>query len=246
MTADKKSEIDRARVLYRQDDARTAILLLESADLANEPDALFLLGEIYESVSLTIDGVARNASKARKVWKKAAELGHAEAARELANCYHVGSSVKANPAKAQEYWLQAASSGDVLARFELANFYFDERPDKIQDAIDLYTLLILEDEFSGQSCLKLGRIFYRGIGTAKDTSQAIKWLTRGAEQNHANCCMDLAFIYFCGTDVPKNTGLAIELAERASKSDFLKDEALEVASLMRTGATLDQIRAAIF
>ena len=45
------------------------------------------------------------------------------------------------------------------------------------------------------SYLKLGRIYYRGLGVDKDVNEALSWLNKGVEVGDGNSCMDLGYIY---------------------------------------------------
>lgn len=232
-TADAR--VKRALELFREDENQEAIEILEAEDLQANADALLLLGQIYNATSKSSGGVSRNTSKARQYWLKAFELGNTEAARELADMYYFGEGVKENYRKAEYYWKSAAVAGDEIAQFELANYYYDYVPDKINNAIELYKLLIDRDEFVGNSCLKLGRIYYRGIGVPRDTDKAFYWLTKGAELGDGNSCMDLAYIYYRGDGTEKNVDKAIALVEAAGQTEWLKDDAPQIAELMRKG-----------
>lgn len=235
MSGDLDKKIELARSLFRLDRVTEAISILEAEEFEKNAKALLLLGYIYDGTSKARGGVSRNPSKSRACWKKAFELGCPDAARELAGVYYYAQGVKENYDKAEFYWLAAANSGDDLAQFELANFYYDDRPEKIDVAIDLYKGFIKLDEYVGISCLKLGRIYHRGIGVPKNVQEAVRWFNLGVQVVDGNCCMDLAYMYYKGEEVEKDVEKAIGLAETAATTEWLKVEGMEIANLMRRG-----------
>ncbi len=230
-----KQKIKSALNHFRLDENKDAISILETDELSENADALLLLGQIYNTTSKSVGGVSRNTSKARKSWLKSFELANIKAAGELAEMYYYGEGVKENYNKAEHYWQAAAVAGDELAQFNLANYYYDDLNEKIDAAIELYKTLIERNEFVGSSYLKLGRIYHRGLGVKQDPKEAYFWLSKGAEIGHGNSCMDLAYMYYRGEGVEKNIDKAISLVEIAGKTEWLKDEALEIAELIRKG-----------
>lgn len=230
-----KQLIEKARHHYRLDENQNAITILESPDLADNADALLLLGQIYNGTSKSQGGVSRSIPNARKCWLKALELGSSEAALELGDLYYFD---KNNHKKAEEYWLIAAEAGNELAAFKLVDFYYDYRNDRIDKAIELCHWLIAKNQFVENCCLKLGRIYYRATGVPRDVAQARIWLEKGAALGHGNSCMDLALMYYLGEGVEKDVAKAISLVETAAKTEWLKDTAPVIAEKMRKGILL--------
>jgi len=235
----KDQKLKKALKLYQLDKNKDAIAILESEVFFENPDALSLLGDIYYSTSKSCGGVSRSLSKARKYWLKASSLDNVSATRELASMYYFGEGVKPNNKKAEHYWQKAADIGDALAKFNLANFYYDEAHDKIDRAIVLYNDLIGQQEFVENCYLKLGRIFYRGLGVERDAQKAFDWLSKGAKIEHGLCCMDLSLMYYRGEATKKDKSKAISLVMTASQTDWLKEDAIAVAELMRKGSLLN-------
>ena len=84
--------------------------------------------------------------------------------------------------------------------------------------------------------LKLGRIYYRGIGVPKDLKQALIWLGKGAATEPGSSCMDLAKLYYYGEGVEKDINKAISLVEKAGESEWIKDDASLIIKKMRNGS----------
>lgn len=224
-----------ARRHYRLDENQKAIEILESPDLAENANALLLLGQIYNGTTKSCGGVARSMPNARKCWLKALELGNSEAAWELGKLYYFD---KNNRKKAEEFWLAAADMGNELAAFDLVNLYYDHLNEKIHKAIELCHWLIDKNEFVDSCCVKLGRIYYRGKGVPRDVDQARVWLEKGAALDNGNACMDLALMCYLGEGVEKDVAKAISLVEKAGKTEWLKDTAPVIAEKMRKGTLL--------
>lgn len=235
-----KKKIREALHHHRLDEDITAIAILESDELAKDGDAQLLLGQIYYRAHKAMTGVSRSYPKSRKYLLKALELGNAEAAGELADMYYFGFGVKENYKKAEFYWKQGADADNEMAQFDLANFYYDHLNEKIDEAIILYKTLITKNEFVGNSNLKLGRIYYRGLGVDNDVNEALSWLAKGVEAGDGNSCMDLAYIYYQGEDVEKDVEKAISLVEKAGKTELYEDDAPGILKLMRNGTLFNK------
>lgn len=220
---------------HRLDEDLKAIEILELDELAEDGDAQLLLGQIYYRAHKAMTGVSRSYPKSRKHLLKALELGNTEAANELADMYYFGFGVKENYKKAESYWMQAAAADNEMGQFDLANYYYDHLNEKIDEAIKLYKALIDKNEFIENSYLKLGRIYYRGLGVDKDVNEGIFWLVKGVEAGDGNSCMDLAYIYYLGEDVVKDVEKAISLVEKAGKTELYEDDAPGILKLMRNG-----------
>lgn len=231
----QKRLVEEARRYYQLDENQKAISLLESSELAEDADALLLLGQIHNGTSESCGGVRRSIPNAKKCWLKSLELGNSEAALELGRLNY---SDKKNHKKAEEFWLIAADMENVLAAFELVNYYYNHRNDKIDKAIKLCHWLIEKNEFVGNCYLTLGRIYYRGIGVPRDVAQALHWLEKGVSVDHGNSCLDLAWMYYLGEGVEKNVSKAISLVEKAGQTEWLRDAAPLIVEKMRSGTLI--------
>ncbi|MFO7541961.1 MAG: tetratricopeptide repeat protein [Thiobacillus sp.] len=216
-------------------DDQKAIEILSEEKLSNDAHAMYLLGQIYFFADKRETGVCRDLPKAKHYWLKAIKLGSAEAAYDLGKMYRFASGVKQSYSKAEHYWLMAFERGYTLAAFDLIRLYYDHLHEKINKAIELCLWLIENNEFVGNCCLILGRIYYRGVGVSVDREQAFLWLTKGADIGHGVSCMDLAMMYYKGECVEKDIEKAISLVEEAGKTEWLKEEAPIIVGLMRYG-----------
>lgn len=233
------SEIEKAKECWKSHEDQKAIDILSVEDLSTSAEALYVLGDIYNCADKRVGGVSRSVPKARKYWLEAIKHGSMDAAVGLGSLYYFGDGVKENYRKAEEFWLIAANGGDELGRFKLANFYYDHRPEKIQDGIALFESLTRGTTFARNSYCKLGRIFDRGIGVERDPKIAASWYEAGARLSDGNCLLDLSYLYYKGDGVERNIDRAIELAERAADTEWLKDSAPLVVEKMRNRTLLN-------
>ncbi|WP_078085455.1 tetratricopeptide repeat protein [Microbulbifer mangrovi] len=232
------SPIEKARKHWRHNEDQAAIEILDVEELATSPEALFILGNIYNCADASIGGVRQSYPKARRYWLEALKHGSTEAAVELGDLYYFGNGVKQSFSKAEHFWMIAASAGDETGIFKLAGLYCDHMPEKIHDAIAYLQALADGSSFADNACYKLGKIYNRGIGVDRDPVQAASWFEAGAKHNHGSCLLDLAFLLYKGDGVIKNVDRAIQLAERAEKTEWLKDVAPVFIEQMRKGTLL--------
>ena len=79
-------------------------------------DAMFYIGTYYDQGRY---GVPQDHQRAKKLYLKAGELGHAVAYFNLGIAYNNGTGVEVDKKKAQHYYELAAMKGDVHARYNL-------------------------------------------------------------------------------------------------------------------------------
>jgi len=82
-------------------------------------------------------------------------------------------------------------------------------------AIEMLTPLAERGDAVAQT--KLGLIYARGEGVARDDVAAFGWLTRAAEQNQSEAQFELGVMYRDGVGTPANGRLAMHWFERATQ-----------------------------
>ena len=82
-------------------------------------------------------------------------------------------------------------------------------------AIEMLTPLAERGDAVAQT--KLGLIYARGEGVARDDVAALGWLTRAAEQNQSEAQFELGVMYRDGVGTPANGRLAMHWFERATE-----------------------------
>lgn len=84
-----------------------------------DPKAIYQLAHKLD----TGQGVRRNEVLAFKWYRRAAELGHAAAQRELGSMYDAGRGVAENDVEAKRWYFAAAFQGDAQAQFMLGKYH---------------------------------------------------------------------------------------------------------------------------
>jgi TPR repeat protein len=112
--------------------------------------------------------------------------------------------------------------GCVISQFSQA-----ATADELTDALIRYAmhdnpraiemLTPLADRGDAVAQTKLGLIYTRGEGVARDDVAALGWLTRAAEQNQSEAQFELGVMYRDGLGTPANGALAMHWFERATE-----------------------------
>jgi uncharacterized protein len=133
--------LEQAMAYHLNGDSKKAIREWERLAKKNDPDALFNLGQVYR-LGL---GVNADSSKAEAYFRRAAELGHTPAKRELGALELFQNPQPRNRQPALALLKDAAGSGDAKAEYLLGVLYFGGdmlEPDSVRAYA--WTLLALE------------------------------------------------------------------------------------------------------
>ena len=119
----------------------------------------------------------KSTKKAAKIYKRAVELGDAEAALRLAELYAAGDGVKKDENKALQLYRTSADRGYAHARAKLAHLLEDKgSPD--EETFRLLELAakqgLIEAEYN------VGFRYAMGRGVTEDTEEAKRWFGRAA------------------------------------------------------------------
>jgi TPR repeat protein len=95
---------------------------------------------------------------------------------------------------------------DVAAAFEKAKLH--------TEAMRHYLLAV--DEGDVEACARVGSMFAKGKGVAKDAAEAVRWYERGAAAGSARAKMQLGSAYLRGAGVDADPALALKLYEEAA------------------------------
>ncbi|GGG13612.1 tetratricopeptide repeat protein [Pontibacter amylolyticus] len=195
---------------------------IESVGFVNQD-----LGEIENCVgSLFQYALALNASeyhdtsedrskKALELFFKAAEMGHPEAAHEIADHYYFQENVDAD--KVIEWREKAIALGSKADVLELADYIIDEKTEEVDRAVLLLESLLADKWYRERALLRLSRIYMRGTGGKIDQGKGIQYGQECAELGNYNALSDLAFYHYKGRGVDKNLQKAHELLVKAEE-----------------------------
>jgi len=163
----------------QQPNAATLAELNERAD-AGDPEALFLLGSLYE----TGQAGRADAAKAAQYYRRAADLGLPHAQFNLGNMYASGHGVAADPFESVMWLRRAADAGLAEAQFNLAVAY--EQGHGVR--ADLGTARRWYERAAQQNypeaLYNLAMMYEDGHGVAKDDSRAAELYLAAARQGY--------------------------------------------------------------
>jgi len=91
----------------------------DDADAQNELGFMFNMGDIV------FVGIKKDEYEACSLWKKATELGNAQAMWRLGHCYETGTGMLQDYAEALKFYRASSMLGEARAIRFLANFYAD-------------------------------------------------------------------------------------------------------------------------
>jgi len=196
-----------------QDDKK-AFCCFEKAVEQNYNEARAYLAECYE------DGIGTNQDyvKALVLLTECAMCGHLESQRKLGWYYkHGANCIEMNHEKAVEFLSMAAEQGDIASISMLADSYFTgcgvgldaERAIKLQKeaaeaGLDVAQFSLATYYMFGENDIEI------------NYSEAVKWLSMAAAQNHMESVFLLAECYFYGYGIDIDLAKAIELLSIAA------------------------------
>ena len=140
--------------------------------------------------------------------RKAVAKDHAQAIRELGECYYKGHGVKESKAEAEKLFEKASEIGDAEVQFDLAWFYavdvevadvnkavrYYEKCMKLDPAYESPLVPILERDIGIQ-------YLYHGDNSDRDDGLAVNWLQKAADRDDARAQFELGQCYFEGWGV---------------------------------------------
>jgi len=163
----------------QQPNAATLAELNERAD-AGDPEALFLLGSLYET------GQAGRADPARaaQYYRRAADLGLPHAQFNLGNMYASGHGVAADPFESVMWLRRAADAGLPEAQFNLAVAYEQGHGVRADLGTARRWYERAADQNYPEALYNLAMMYEDGHGVAKNDTRAAELYQRAARQGY--------------------------------------------------------------
>lgn len=198
---DKKLGYDCLKMRYEK--FKISLERLRTLSLANCAEAMIAYADYQTRLE---DGLSQE--EQFELYKKAAELGNAEAWYNLADYYRYANGVEKDLEKALECYQKAAELGNGEAAFELGTMYFEEA-----DSV-LLPFYVKSYSFYKWGCLS----------EKLDDAVAARWFLKAAELGHEGGQRLLAHCYKCGRGVPKNDELGDVLWKVANMTSKYEEE----------------------
>ncbi len=157
-----------------------------------------------------------NFKEAMKLFKSAAEQGHALAQIELGKGYQRGKGVAEDKKEAVYWYEQAEAKGCPEAHYHLGICYeFGQGVKKdLPAAIDQYRKAAEQSVPYGQYFL--GLCYAGGKGVETDINQAVGWIQKAAELNCEEAINKLIIYHFQGIGVDKSLVPVVQAARKGS------------------------------
>ncbi len=180
--------------------------------------------EMAKDFSYGRKGKPQDYAQAAAWYRKAAELGHADARTNLGYFYEKGLGVPQSLEDALEWYLKGAHGGSPAGQANLGYFYEAGRgvPRDYEKAVSWYRKAAEQGYPRGQC--NLGYMYETGHGVAQSYDQAVFWYRKAAEQGHSRGEFSLGWMYEKGRGVPQSYAEAARWYERAANQGYAAAE----------------------
>ncbi len=138
-------------------------------------------------------GLRQDYSEAMRLWRRAAELGNAEAQFRLAfDGYDQGRGLTQNYDEAAIWYLKAAEQGHADAQCHLGFLYLCGNGVKKDESEAAKWFRMAAGQGNSSAQYALGQIYHYGWGVERDNAEALKWYRLAAEQGNADAKEELS------------------------------------------------------
>lgn len=135
----------------------------------------------------------------------------------IGDCYEYGEGVEKNNSLAFQWHLKAAEHGNMHAQYSLAHFYEWKNEDEKTKRIVEWSSMAAEKGDPMAQC-DWGYFHVTGYGgVPKDSSEAVKWYIKAAEQDYSTALYRLGRCYDKGRGVEQNYYLAYKCFRKAAE-----------------------------
>ena len=204
-----------------EQDANTALTLLESSAVHGNAEAYRRMGDIYVSGNI----VERDVDKALECYKSAASLGMTNAYETMGDIFREGELIPRDVARAIELYDMGAKEGHSTAR-EKAEMLKNERERLCEVGIQLRASTP-EQSFRAfaisasmgyvPAYREMARAFLDGNGIKKNRQQAYLWLEKAVESGDNEALTEYAFCFSRGIGTAFNFTRATALLKKAAR-----------------------------
>ena len=164
-------------------------------------------------------------------FRKAAELGFAEAQYNLGYMFLKGIGVVQNIVEAIKWFRKAAEQGYAEAQFHLGSMCQKGRgvPQSDIDAVNWFKKAAEQGNVDAQ--FRVGYMYLHGRGVPQNATEAMKWYIKAAEHGNASIQSSLAFLYQHGMGITQSTAEAMKWYRKAAEQgdSFAKAELLRLS-----------------
>lgn len=149
-------------------------------------------------------GAEKGAEGAARRFRKAADLGHAEAQYRLGFLYRSGDGVEKDAEEGARWYRKAADQGLAEAQFYLGIAYGNGAGIEKDTSAAAEWFRKAADQGHAEAQARIGIMYSEGIGVEKDARLAATWYRKAADQGIADAQSNLGICLMRGEGVEKN------------------------------------------
>ena len=189
------------------------------ADQGSSEDAKRLFNKAWNLYNGR-NGEQKNYYEAVKLYRQAADMGHASAKVNLGYAYENGHGVARDNYEAVRLYQEAAELGEAQGMTNLGFMYEQGKgiERNLKQAVYWYRRAAEANNYNGMT--NLGYMYEMGRGTKKNFKEAVKWYKKAAAGNVARAQNNLAYMYLNGRGLKRNNKKAMELYQKSSDQNF--------------------------
>ena len=212
------------------DEVYRELALLAASAMKGDMQAAYEMGRAFH---LGAESLRQDYTRAFRLYKLAAEAGHAAAQFHLGMLYSTGTGIpyrakrgiggfskfnRAYNVEAAKWYEKAANNDHDEAAHYLGNLYAAGSIDFEQDYKQALKWYRKADSLGNLSALNnMGYLYDEGLGTRRDRAKALECYARAAEAGHAEAQMNLSAYYFEGLGgLRRNLLQALDWAKKAA------------------------------
>lgn len=203
----------------------------KKAELGN-PSACYKVAEACES-GMTTDGLTQsNYPQAMKWYKKAADIGYADAYARLGQIYEFGEfrCVDKDEIEAYKWYKRGLNSNaecdegiNRIIQKRSSSYYFDlaltaNAAKDYKTAFNALQKAVINDNPDAQ--LLLGMYYNNGYGCRQDQAAAAKWIRKAAEQGNARAQFTYGGMLSFGNGVRKDENEGLQWIKKAARQGY--------------------------
>ncbi len=196
--------------------------LFEKSSAQGNDIAQLYIGRILEDTNASCDKIVA-------AYKKAAEMGCAEAQDYLGYWYEEGENgLPVDYQEAYRWYQKAAEQGDSYAQYDIG-WLFDNGlgvKENKREAVKWFKRAASKNNVS--AIYRLGLCYYFANGVGMDRREALKLFRKAAKDNHAGAICMIGDYYYEGCLVEENKEEALKYYEKAAElGDEMAKESLD-------------------
>ena len=207
--------------------ALQGFLQIEPSSKKLRPYIQYRIGKMY----LYGSGTEKAPETAFKWLEQSAIAGNKYAQHNLANMFCYGTGTQKDLSKAFLWYSEAARLGMRFADYALAQMYYygsgvEQNIEFAQEHYRKALFAFLSYDKDEKLLYKIGRMYYCGLGTEVDKPQAMKYLSKSAEQGNMQAkrivAQELLSGEFIPQDIPRGLSMLTECADSGDTSAAYK------------------------